>query len=107
MWIRLLGNLFFYEPPAALIIFGNMVVLFFGAGFLVVNVLELLPPGDAAAGVMVALWAVGTIATDVWYRRSSGRSLLDLERSTVYGIVPSWLAGVALLFLSAWLLGRS
>ena len=50
--------MFVYKPPAALIIFGNMAVLFFGAGFLLVNVLEILPPGNRAGGVMTALWAL-------------------------------------------------
>jgi len=104
---RLLSWLFFYRPPAVLIILGNLVVLFFGVGFLVVNVFELLPPGDTAAGLMVALWAVGTIVSDLAYRRSTGRELLDLETSTVYGFIPSWAEGTGLLFFSAYLLSRS
>ena len=98
--------MFVYKPPAALIIFGNMVVLFFGAGFLLVNVLEVLPPGNQAGAAMTALWAVGTIISDVLYRGAKQRALFDLEESTIFWVVPSWAAGVGLLFFAAVLYGR-
>ena len=99
--------MFVYKPPAALIILGNMVVLFFGVGFLLVNVLDILAPGNRAGGVMTALWALGTIITDVLYRRSQKRALFDLQVSTIFCVVPSWLVGVGLLFFAAVLHART
>jgi len=103
---EILTLLFFWKPPAALILGANLVMLFFGGGFLFVNVLNVLPPGDMAAGLFVALAGIGVLLTDGVYRLRNRLSPFSLERSTVLGIFPTWTTAFGLFGLAVYLLAR-
>ena len=103
---EILPLLFFWKPPTALILGVNLVVLFFGGGFLFVNVLNVLPPGDMAAGLFIALAEIGVLLTDVVYRLQIRLSLSSLEHSTVLGIFPTWTTAFGLFGLAVYLLVR-
>ena len=103
---EILTSLFFWKPPAALILGANLVVLFFGGGFLFVNVLNVLPPGDTTAGLFIALAGIGILLTDGVYRLRIQISPFSLERSTVLGIFPTWTTAFGLFGLAIYLLAR-
>lgn len=86
-----------WRPPAFLIIFGSFAVLFLGGGFLLVNALGVMPPGDQSGAVASWLWGVGIVLADVWYRRSQGMSLFDLAASTVFFVIPTWVVGIVVI----------
>ncbi len=89
--------MFIWKPPAVLIIFGNLSVLFFGLGFLLVNMLEVMPVGDATGVVLVRLAGLGIAITDVAYQRAQNLSVVSLEASTTFFVIPSWVVGLVLL----------
>ncbi len=86
-----------WKPPAVVIIFGNFGVLVLGLGFLLVNVLEVMPVGDSTAVLLVRLAGLGIAITDVAYRRAQNLSVMSLEASTIFFVIPSWVVGLVLL----------
>ena len=90
----------FWTPPAFLIIFGNLGVLLFGLGFLLVNVFEVMPVGDATGAVFVRLAGLGIAITDVAYRRAKNLSVMSLQASTIFFVIPSWVVGLVLLIFA-------
>lgn len=90
-----------WKPPALLIILGSFVLLFLGGGFLLVNALEIIPPGNRAGAVASWLWGVGIIVSDLWYRRSQAMPLLDPAASTVFFVIPTWAVGIVPILIGA------
>ena len=83
-----------WKPPALMILGANFGV-FLGLGFLLVTALGLIEPGDAAGGAFFCLMGLGIAASDIVWRRSQELSLGNLEASTLFFVIPTWIAGVA------------
>ena len=81
-----------WRPPALMIIGINMGV--FGLLlFLFVTMMELIQPGPTAGGVYFLLTGAGIVGSDIWYRRGQELPMFSLETSTLFFVVPTWVAG--------------
>ena len=49
---------------------------------------------------------IGSCASDVLYRKRQELSLGNLETSTLFFVVPTWVAGIVLFFLGLSILAR-
>ena len=71
---------------------------------LLVNLLEVMPVGDATGVPLVRLAGLGIAISDVAYRRAQSLSVMSLEASTIFFVIPSWLVGLVLLVFAGPLL---
>ena len=94
-----------WKPPAVLIIGANLVG--FGAlMFVFSTLLEVIKPGNGAGAVFFCAVGIGTIITDMLYRKRQELSLGSLETSTVFFVIPTWVAGIVLFFMGLSILAR-
>lgn len=83
-----------WKSPA-LMILGINFGAFLALGFLFVTMLGVLEPGDTAGGVFTCAMGLGIAASDILWRRSNELPLGSLEASTLFFVIPTWVAGVA------------
>ncbi len=94
-----------WRPPGALIVLGNFAVVVFGFGYLLTQVMPVLPPGDHTGGILFSICGLTIVISDVLFRRSQRLALLSLAASTWFFVIPSWAVGLGLAGYGLHLLG--
>ena len=96
--------IFFWKPPGAAIVLGNIAVVVFGVGYLLTQVYAVLPPGNQSFGRLIAVCGITTVLSDMVFRRMRRLALFNLSASTWFFILPSWTVGLGIVGYGGYLM---